>query len=234
MTEISEYPQGTPCWLDLWTPNRQASMDFYAGVFGWEYQVGPPEQHHYTTAVLKGRTVAGLISPPGGGDNPMVWVTYLAVDDLDAALATIAEQGGQSLTGAIDVPGGIRITLAMDPTGGMFGAWQSPDHSGAQLANEPGTLIWSELMTPDPATARTFYAAVFGLGISAPMSEDFDYTTIQVDGRDVGGIGKADNGMPASWGTYFSVASTDESAAAVRAAGGSVLSEPVDTPYGRM
>ena len=32
MPEISAYAQGTPCWLDLWTPDRQQSMDFYAAV----------------------------------------------------------------------------------------------------------------------------------------------------------------------------------------------------------
>jgi uncharacterized protein len=237
MTEISEYQQGTPCWVDLWTPNRQASMDFYAGVFGWQYRVAPAEQHFYTTALIGGRTVAGIITPPGGpGQSPLVWVTYLAVDDLDAALAAIAEHGGQSLTGAIDVPGedGIRITLATDPTGAMFGAWQSRTGSGAQVANEPGTQVWNELMTQDPETARKFYAAVFGLGISASVLGDFDYTTIQVDGRPVGGIGAAGGTTQAGWATYFAVADTDASVDAVRAGGGSVLSEPTDTPFGRM
>jgi uncharacterized protein len=235
MTEIPEYPQGTPCWMDLWTPNRQASMDFYGAVFGWTYRVAPAEQHSYTEALLRDRTVAGIVTPPGAGEHtPMVWVTYLSVDDADAALAAVTAHGGQVLAGIIEVPGtGIRMILGTDPTGALFGAWQAPGHRGAELTNEPGTQIWNELMTPDPATARTFYGAVFGVEISDPFP-DFDYTTIKVGGRDVGGIGRSDDGAPASWSGYFSVADTDAVAELVRSHGGSVLGDPNDTPYGRM
>ncbi|HEX5118877.1 MAG TPA: VOC family protein [Pseudonocardiaceae bacterium] len=235
MSDAPVYPQGTPCWMDLWTPNRQASMDFYAGVFGWTYRVGPAEQHSYTEALIEGKTVAGIVTPPGANQNtPMVWTTYLSVDDVDAARAAITEHGGQDLTGVITVPGtGIRIVLGVDPTGGMVGAWQAPDHGGAELTNVPGTQIWNELMTPDPAAARQFYSAVFGVQISEPFP-DFDYTTINVNGREVGGIGKSGDGAPAGWSVYFSVADTNAAADLVRSGGGSVLSEPADTPYGRM
>lgn len=235
MSDAPVYPQGTPCWMELYTPDRQATMDFYAGVFGWTYRVGPDEQHGYTLAMLKDKTVAGIMTPPGADQNtPMVWTTYLSVDDVDVARAAVTEHGGQDLTGVISVPGtGIRIMVGMDPTGGMFGAWQAPDHGGAELTNEPGAQIWNELMTPDPETARQFYRAVFGVGIDEPFP-DFDYTTISVGGRPVGGIGKARDDTPPGWSVYFSVADTDAAADLVRSGGGSVLSAPVDTPYGRM
>ncbi|HKN98066.1 MAG TPA: VOC family protein [Pseudonocardiaceae bacterium] len=234
MSEIAEYPQGTPCWMDLWTPNRQASMDFYAAVFGWSYRVGPEERHSYTEALLTDKTVAGIVTPPGDERTPMVWVTYLSTDDAAATRTAITEHGGQALGGVIEVPGsGVRIVLGTDPTGGLFGAFEAPGHRGAELANEPGTQIWNELMTPDPAAARAFYGAVFGVAIGDPFP-DFDYTTIKVGGRDVGGIGKAGDGVPASWHGYFAVADTDGVADLVRSNGGSLLGEPVNTPYGRM
>jgi hypothetical protein len=236
MTELVKYAPGTPCWVELWTPDREASMSFYAGAFGWEYRVAPAEQHFFTEALVGGRTVAGLMTPPGDGDNPMVWVTYLATDDLAAALAAVTAHGGQSMTGAIDVPDqdGIRIAVAADPDGNLFGLMTGTGQQGAQLANVPGAQIWNELMTADPAAVRPFYAAVFGVEVSDPISPDFDYTTIRSGGRDVGGIGPSDDARPAGWGTYFAVVDTDASAAAVLAAGGKVLAEPMDTPYGRM
>lgn len=233
MPEISEYQPGTPCWLDLWTPDRQASMDFYAAVFGWEYEVGTEDQHNYTTARRNGKTVAGLLTPPGNADGPMVWLPYLATDDVEAVVGAVQRGGGQSLTGAIDAPGGIRIALATDPAGGLFGAMQATGRRGIELANEAGTLVWNELMTPDAATARTFFAAVFGVEISDPF-EGVDYTTIRAAGRDVGGIGQSDDGRPAAWNTFFATDDADASAELVRANGGSLLGEIVDTPYGRM
>lgn len=232
MPEISEYRQGVPCWLDLWTPDRERSMEFYGSVFGWEYRVGPAEQHFFTEALVGGRRVAGLVTPPGATD--MVWVTYLAADDLDAVLDKLVAHDGRSLTGAMAVPGtDTRIALAVDPTGALFGIMAAAG-GGAQVANEPGAPIWNELMTPEPARAREFYGAVFGLEFSDPVAEGFDYTTIRAGGRDVGGIGPADEGQPAVWRGYFATADTDATAERVRSAGGSVLREPTDTPYGRM
>ena len=236
MTEITEYGSGTPCWLDLWTPDRPAAMDFYASVFGWDYVVAPEEQHFYTMAKVRGLDAAGLVTPPGNPDAPTVWFVYLATDDIDATAAAIKEHGGQVFAGPIEVPGSdaIRFVLAVDPSGGMFGAWQAAGNRGAEVANEAGSFVWNELMTQDPAAARTFYAAVFGLEISEPLSPDFDYTTIKVGGRDVGGIGKADEGVPPHWGTYFAVADTDATVATVREAGGAVIGDAHDSPYGRV
>ena len=104
---------------------------------------------------------------------------------------------------------------------------------GAQLGNEPGAVVWNELLTPEPLAARAFYAAVFGLGISEPFDDAEDYTTIDVPGHEVGGIGVLTGG-PAHWVTYFGVADTDATLVAVLAAGGRVVTEPYDSPYGRI
>lgn len=239
MSEISAYQPGTPCWLDLWTPDRPAAMDFYARVFGWEYRVGAEEQHFYTTAQVRGLDAAGIVTPPGNPDAPAMWFVYLSTGDLDAAATAIKEHGGQVNAGPITVPGpgDMRFVLATDPTGAMFGAWQARGGVGADVANEPGAFIWNDLRTQDPETARKFYAAVFGLEISEPMSDGVDYTTIRSGGRDVGGIGgvgKAGEGRTAGWETYFAVTDTDATVDVVRAAGGVVVGEPRDSPYGRI
>lgn len=233
MVEFAEYQPGTPCWVELWTADRPASMDFYAAVFRWHYQVGPESQHFFTVAQLKDKSVAGLITPPGNPNAPMIWVTYLAVADLDATLAAVAQHGGQSLTGAIQVPDSdVRVALLMDSTGVLAGAWESRQRRGAELANEPGTQIWNELWTSDPAAARTFYAAVFGIEIGDQLAPDFDYTTFLAGGRIVGGIGALPDGAP-RWNTYFGVTDTDATAALVRQAGGTVA-QIRDSQFGRI
>ena len=60
-----------------------------------------------------------------------------------------------------------------------------------------------------------------------------DLATSDLDGDDVGGIWAVCDAQP-HWRVYFGVADTDATAAAVRAAGGRVDSEPTDTPHGRM
>ena len=41
---------------------------------------------------------------------------------------------------------------------------QAGDHKGAQLVNEPGAFIWSELHTSDMGKSKQFYTDVFGWG----------------------------------------------------------------------
>jgi uncharacterized protein len=47
-------------------------------------------------------------------------------------------------------------------------------------------------------------------------------------------MGGAQQGAPAHWLAYFAVADADASVDAATAAGGTVLSGPDDTPFGRM
>jgi hypothetical protein len=233
MSEIAEYAQGTPCWVELWTQDRPAAMDFYARIFGWQYQVAAEEQHFFTVAQVRGRAVAGLLTPPGGPSAPTTWGVYLAVADLDATLAAVGAAGGQSLTGVVTVPGtDVRIALFLDATGAAFGAWESKSMPGAELANEPGTQVWNEHMSADPAAARKFYADVFGVRIGDRVSPDFDYTPFAAAGRGVGGIGIEQTGAP-RWHTYFAVADTDASAELVATNGGKVH-DVHDSPFGRI
>jgi predicted enzyme related to lactoylglutathione lyase len=170
-----------------------------------------------------------MSQPP---DQPVAWTTYLKADDADLTHKAVVEHGGQPMTEVIDVMGEGRMIIATDPTGGVFGVWEPGRHIGARLVNEPGTMVWNELSTPNAARAREFYGAVFGLEIGDPLP-DFDYTTIKADGRDVGGIFTVPDAQP-DWRVYFAVADTDATTAIADSNGATVLTQPKDTPFGRM
>jgi hypothetical protein len=229
MPEATEYARGVPCWIDVSCTDINASKEFYAALFGWEYYTGPPETGHYTQALVGGKSVAGLMQAP---DQPVSWTTYLKADDADLTHKAIAEHGGQPMTEVIDVMGEGRMIIAADPTGGVFGVWEPGRHLGSRLVNEPGTPIWHELATPNADRAREFYAAVFGLEIGNPLPE-FDFTSIRAEGRDVGGIFTGPDDRPA-WRVYFAVADTDATTAIADSSGATVLVQPKDTPFGRM
>ncbi len=54
------------------------------------------------------------------------------------------------------------MAIFADPPGAVLGLWQPGQHTGAQVANEPGAYCWSELITTDLDGAKAFYGAVFG------------------------------------------------------------------------
>jgi hypothetical protein len=239
MGEVTSYAAGTPSWVDLMTSDPEAARGFYGELFGWDYEIGPPDTGHYTMVRLRGRNVAGMGGDPAGEGMPTVWTTYIAVDDLDAAAQRVGDNGGQVMMGPMDVMTAGRMAIASDPTGAVFGMWQAGDHIGASLVNEPGAITWNELATRDLDAVQTFYAAVFGYDWSDEETGEGGppYKAFKVGDRMVGGALQMTEQwpaeIPAHWMPYFGVTDTDTAAATAQRLGGSVLVQPTDSPYGR-
>jgi predicted enzyme related to lactoylglutathione lyase len=172
-----------------------------------------------------------------GMEHPPVWTTYLASDDVAATTDKISGAGGTVVQPPFDVLDIGVMCVAQDPTGGTFGVWQGKSHFGVQIANEPNTLSWNELLTRDYDAAKNFYASVFGYTYTELGDENFQYATIEVDGNTVGGIGSMPPDVPAQmpphWRVYFAVDDTDAAIAKAVQLGGTVLRPAQDMPYGR-
>jgi predicted enzyme related to lactoylglutathione lyase len=111
--------------------------------------------------------------------------------------------------------------------------------SGGQDRYIPGVPCWIDTTQPDPAAATQFYGRLFGWEFEdvAPPDSPQRYFVGRIRGGDAAAVGSQPEGGPpaATWNTYVWVKDADETAAKVRAAGGSVLSEPFDVgESGRM
>ncbi len=239
-TRTDPWPTGTPCWVDIAVPDIEAAKEFYGGILGWSFVDTGEEFGHYQICQVDGRAAAA-IGPLQDEGQPTAWTVYLASDDADATAKLIADNGGMLVSEPFDIPGTGRMCVALDPQGAAFGVWQAADMKGAEVYAEPGALVWTDVRSPDPDAGRAFYAAVFGYRYEPMEMAPPDYTTIGFDaardGETVGGIGGmmgAPEGTPAHWLAYFLVPDAEAAAASARAAGGTVLAEPFDTPYGAM
>jgi predicted enzyme related to lactoylglutathione lyase len=240
MPQRTSYSQGTPCWVDLQTTDPDGARSFYSDLFGWKYDDQPMgDGQVYSMALKDGGQVAAISgqSPEmlAAGTPPM-WNTYLAVDDVDASTAKVAQAGGTVGMEPFDVFEAGRMSFVLDPAGAPVAFWQAVNHIGATVVNEHGTLIWNELTVPDPAGTARFYEQV--LGVTA-KTQDFgsgtEYTTLDVDGRSVAGADTPGmEGVPPHWHVYFGVDDVAASAAQVTVLGGTVLAGPMDTPVGPM
>jgi uncharacterized protein len=237
-TRDSNWPEGTPCWVDLGVPDIERAATFYAAVFSWTIPEGSPETGGYRVATLKGLNVAGIGPKMGPPDAPTMWLTYLATDNADAAADRIKGAGGQIVMDPMDVMEHGRMVVAIDPAGASFGLWQGRRHTGAGLVNEQGALTWNEHFSRDFEASKAFYHAVFGYEYTDMSGEGFTYATFKVGGKDVGGMGEYPADAPASaqpgWSVYFGATDTDASVARVIGEGGSTLREAENSPYGRL
>ncbi|MGW5050264.1 VOC family protein [Actinokineospora sp. NPDC004072] len=221
-------PVGTPTWIDLGLPDLAAGQEFYAAVFGWEFQTW----EGYSVALLDGRKVAGI---SGYGEGPEHWWNvYFAVDDCAAAAQRVQDAGGRIVAEPDDMGDLGRMAVAEDAVGAPFSLWQGKSMVGCEVVNEPGALVRNDLTTPDPAAARRFYTAVFDFTLDG--NDDLpgmDFTFLRrPDGHEIGGIIGSPTAHRSRWSTTFEVADADDAATRAIKAGGRVV-DTEDMVYGR-
>lgn len=246
MTEASEATRrtpGTPCWASLMVHGLGTTEDFYADLFGWEYEPGPEQLGPYVRAMLGGREVAGIGEMPPDRQLPVAWTTYLATDDADATAESIRSCGGTVAVGPLDAGVAGRVAICSDPLGAIFGLWQAASHLGTRLAGGPGTPVWHELVTQDTSTVGKFYEHVFGHEAlphagAGEAADEFDYLTLSLQGRPVAAVHGVGRSLPHDrgphWMTYFEVEDTDAAAARVLRLGGGIVQPPREGLSGRL
>lgn len=238
VTRDTPWDPGTPCWVELVTSDVAGARLFYEELFGWHLEDTGPESGGYLLAMVDGRMIGGIGAPMGDMEHPPVWGTYLATADAADTAQKVKAAGGTVVVEPMDVMGLGVMLVAQDPTGAAICFWQAGTNKGMQVANEPNTPTWNELLTRDYAKAEAFYADVCGYTYDEVGDENFQYAAMQVDGRPVGGIASMPDDMPpqvpSHWRVYFEVEDPDEIVDRVVKLGGSVRAPAEDTPYGRL
>lgn len=114
-------------WNECITGDADASKAFYGGLLDWEMMDGPmPDGTGRYIIAKRGEEMICGIFPvgPDGPPMPQQWMTYLAVDDADAAAKKVAELGGEVLQGPFDIEGVGRFLMIKDPNGTVVGLAQ--------------------------------------------------------------------------------------------------------------
>jgi uncharacterized protein len=227
---------GAPCWMDLSTSDTAAVRDFYTGVFGWTAGEASEEFGGYFMFDHNGSPVAGCV--PAMPDAPTdFWSVYLSVSDAAKTLEAAAASGGQVIVPAMPVADLGTMAMIIDPGGAAIGLWQPDQFPGIVNRDDAGLPSWFELHTGDYAGALAFYRDVFGWTIQTLAdTPEMKYSALSHDGEGLAGIFDASGDPDASpgWSVYIWVDDADATAARVAELGGSVLAQPVDTPYGRL
>ena len=235
----TEYPEGTPSWVDLATTDPESAAAFYGTLFGWTRNEMPTgDGGTYSMLHKDGHVVAGMMEQEPRQREagvPPNWTTYIAVEDVDASTAKVAGLGGTVHAPPFDVMESGRMAVIQDPTGAFFGLWQAKNHIGAGLVNEPGSVTWNELNTRGAVAARDFYARLLDLEMSIQdMGEMGEYTTLMKGDAMVAGVMDMAPGVPEfvppHWLAYFATDDVDATAARAEALGGSVTAPPMDIP----
>jgi uncharacterized protein len=230
---------GRPVWYELMTTNPAAAETFYKKVVGWTAAPFPESPNPYTVFKRSGDVgVAGLMQTPAEMKAPPFWSMYIAVPNLDDALAQIKTRGGSALTEVITVPTVGKLQMVRDPQGAAFYIIQpEPREERPETEPEVGDGSWLELMTTDAPAAMTFYNEIFHWQPSETMDMG-PMGKYHMFNRPHGMIGGMMNKppemaqVPPHWVIYFRVPDINQAAERIKANGGTILNGPMEVPGG--
>jgi predicted enzyme related to lactoylglutathione lyase len=234
--------QGRVVWHDLYTADVEKSKRFYGELFNWRVQAEGDwnfihrgnDKDHFGTI--------GRLPQPG---MPTMWVPYIAVENLDAAMAAVTKAGGKMHTPKMAAGKSGHFAMAADPQQASFTLWQynegqpKPEIDGMpSMAESAGLFCWDELLTSDTEAAEKFYGQVIGYKTEHMEMPGMRYTLWlrqdkRPDGkpRQGGGMMKMPQGVPHPfWLSYVAVADCDQAVEKAKRLGANITSPPMDIP----
>jgi predicted enzyme related to lactoylglutathione lyase len=126
--ERTTFAHGTFRWNELMSRDVERDKRFYRDTIGWNFEPMKMENGGtYWCAIQGGKPVAGIfnIATPKFEGVPVGWMSYLAVDDVDARTAKAVKAGAQLMRPIFDVPNVGRIAILREPGGAGIG-WMTP------------------------------------------------------------------------------------------------------------
>lgn len=231
--------QGQFVWYELLTSDVDAAQAFYSDVIGWKIADAEMPGMDYRMCSGAEGGVGGMLKltpeMESGGARP-AWSGYIAVDDIDNAIAYFIGSGGDVLIETMDVPEVGQFSLLSDPQGVPIYVIQLADDGGNAFDRKAiGHCAWNELSTSDYDAAIEFYSGEFGWeqGEEMDMGALGNYQLLNFSGEShVGVMPVFDGGPPPHWRYYFRVPVLSDAIEKIKSGGGTIIHGPQQVPGG--
>lgn len=110
--------------IEISAKDRKKAADFYGNVFGWQFQ-NFDEMNYTTFATSEDENAVGGGLNPVTDENPAGTVTvYIGADDIEATLAEIEANGGQTILPKTEIPQMGWFAFFKDPTGNTLALYK--------------------------------------------------------------------------------------------------------------
>ena len=229
-------------WYELVSQDAEKAQAFYGEVLGWTVRPYPMGGFDYEMIYAGDTMIGGYASPqhsahwerPARGDSRAShWISYVSVEDVDAAAKAASTSGGKVVEAPFDAPGVGRMARIADPQGAQLFLMRSATGDAADVPVTPhGCWLWNELHTSDPTAALSFYEKVVGFTHrSLDMGPAGAYHIVAKGGVDRGGVtSHLPNGARPHWLPYVSVDDVDAAFGRARKLGAKIPMPPESVP----
>jgi predicted enzyme related to lactoylglutathione lyase len=110
--------------VELNTTDVAKAKGFYSKMFDWKMEDMKMDSGTYTLISAGEGTGGGLMKNPIP-NAPSFWLSYVVVDDLDAATKKAKSLGATVMKDVTEVPDMGWFSIITDPTGAMLGLWKA-------------------------------------------------------------------------------------------------------------
>jgi len=141
-------PIGCFSWHELATTDHEAAFAFYSGLFGWDamQRVDMGAMGIYLVFGQHGSPRGGIYIKPPDMPAPPSWLPYARVSSTDEKFKQATAAGAGSALAPMEVPGGDRVAVLIDPSGAAVGL-----HTTAREVKAPAaTARPKATATPKP------------------------------------------------------------------------------------
>ena len=220
-------PVGRFCWLALRTPDVKKSQAFYGDVVGWTLSVKDLGGASFETFAGSEAPVCHVEVHKG----PAAFLSYVVVDDVDAAARRVTAAGGRVLGSVQRLPGVGAMLEVQDGDGAVCSLFQPASVEAAQVSKAPGGLLWSELWAKDERAAVAFLTAVCGYVVDVSAMPDGPYHVLRHGEEMQAGVMKSpDPSSSSAWVPYLHVVDVDAARRRALAAGATALGDLQEVP----
>jgi predicted enzyme related to lactoylglutathione lyase len=163
--------------------------------------------------------------------TPSYWFSYVAVDDAAAIATKAAQLGGKAVLDPMEM-GPANIAVLKDPTGAVFGLWQSLDATGTFDDGQANVVRLNELSTHDVELSGRFYSGLFGWRERAGADAAQPYKTFVRGDEIVAGMLESKNETAAldAWTVYFAVRDAARVVQKATYLGAKIVAPLIDVP----
>ena len=122
----TQWTHGKVYWSELMTHDVEKAKTFYKAALGWTFEAMPMDHGTYWIIKSHDETAGGMFEMKDAAlkNMPEQWVTYIAVDDVDARLKKALSAGAKVVKEPFEIKGVGRNVILREP-GGALVCWMT-------------------------------------------------------------------------------------------------------------
>jgi hypothetical protein len=214
-------------WFDLFTTDMTAATNFYDALFDWDFERTNEDNPAVKTVFHQGSPIATMVGRNGEPGNSQ-WLSYMSVEDVDAAIQITLNNGGSVYRPARELPNRGRIAVVLDPQKAAVALLTSSTGDPGDNAFVMNRWLGSELWTSNVNDAVNFYQKLAGYDVNlVDVHKTMQYKLLTQKGKHRAGVVEIrwDDVKP-EWVPYIAVKNILETVTKAQKLGGSVLLPP--------